>query len=396
MIRKANYLKDFRCIGGICQDNCCIGWSVEIDRKTFAAYGKFKDPMLKKLIREKIYENEEFYDEKVDFALVELEEDKRCPFLNGENLCRIQAKMGEAHLSNVCATYPRMTNEINGVLECSATISCPEIARLILGSRERLTFEEEEGEVPGRNIISISLETRSTGIIPSIQHLLELRNFTINVLQQREFLLSERIVFLGLFFRQIQSDMDTNKGKGVAEVIHRFQRKLNEGKLKKEIGNGEINRTLQFEVLMKISEQLNDSREIDSMEYLSFMREFKEGVGAGKEKQHKAERYEFAYANFYEPFMKNREDMLENYLVNYVFQSLFPACESINTFEAYEKLVHRYSLIQFYLVGIAGYRKGLEERTVIEFIQVFSKALEHNYQYFEKFSQYMNKATNKY
>ena len=33
-----SYYTAFRCIGGACGDNCCIGWEIEIDSKTLAAY----------------------------------------------------------------------------------------------------------------------------------------------------------------------------------------------------------------------------------------------------------------------------------------------------------------------------------------------------------------------
>ncbi len=29
------YLKEFKCIGGECEDSCCIGWDVDIDKFTF-------------------------------------------------------------------------------------------------------------------------------------------------------------------------------------------------------------------------------------------------------------------------------------------------------------------------------------------------------------------------
>lgn len=33
-----SYYTAFRCIGGACGDNCCIGWEIEIDARTLAAY----------------------------------------------------------------------------------------------------------------------------------------------------------------------------------------------------------------------------------------------------------------------------------------------------------------------------------------------------------------------
>ena len=37
-IRRPSYYKNFRCIGSVCTDNCCIGWEIDIDEDTLAFY----------------------------------------------------------------------------------------------------------------------------------------------------------------------------------------------------------------------------------------------------------------------------------------------------------------------------------------------------------------------
>ena len=29
------YFEEFKCIGGKCEDSCCIGWNIDIDKITF-------------------------------------------------------------------------------------------------------------------------------------------------------------------------------------------------------------------------------------------------------------------------------------------------------------------------------------------------------------------------
>lgn len=391
-IRKATYLNEFKCIGGSCEDNCCIGWNVEIDKETFAKYQKIKDPELAEIIKETIYINEDSYDVNVDYAIVELKGNKHCPFLNDSRLCKMQARLGEDYLSNVCATYPRLSNEINGVLEYSATISCPEVARLILGCREGLRFVETEESKNSRKIISVSVETGKSEI-SVVKYLLELRDFTIRVLQARECPLWERILILGLFFQEVQEDKDLKQGRNIQKIINRFDEESRKGEFKDKIANLKKDEAKQVEILKRITDQLTNSKEIDSQEYLCLIQEFLSGIGATEEAtvEQMQDNYNLSYNDFYLPFMQDKEYMLENYMVNYVFQSLFPAAESINPFEAYQKLVTRYGLIKYYLIGIGRCRNGLDERTVREFIQAFSKALEHNYLYFEKISDYMQK-----
>lgn len=35
-----DYFKQFKCIGGKCEDSCCIGWDIDVDEKTFRQYMK--------------------------------------------------------------------------------------------------------------------------------------------------------------------------------------------------------------------------------------------------------------------------------------------------------------------------------------------------------------------
>ncbi len=39
-VKAMSYIKSFNCIGGRCPDNCCIGWDVDIDKKTYHDYRK--------------------------------------------------------------------------------------------------------------------------------------------------------------------------------------------------------------------------------------------------------------------------------------------------------------------------------------------------------------------
>ena len=104
------YLKEFKCIGGICEDNCCIGWDVDIDKSTFKQYYKVQDKDMKKMFQKNVYNNNNYCYAEVDYGQVKLKDGKRCPFLDEGNYCIIHSKLGEEYLSNVCTYFPRITN----------------------------------------------------------------------------------------------------------------------------------------------------------------------------------------------------------------------------------------------------------------------------------------------
>ncbi|HAS73462.1 MAG TPA: hypothetical protein DCS67_04900, partial [Clostridiales bacterium UBA8960] len=141
-MKSPRYMLNFKCIGGDCEDNCCIGWDVDIDKETYIKYKNVTHPQMKRELDRYIKKNPASYDDKVDYAFAMLDANKHCTFLNADRLCMIHKHLGESFLSNVCGSFPRINNMIDGTLEQSATLSCPEIARLVLGSSSSMEILE--------------------------------------------------------------------------------------------------------------------------------------------------------------------------------------------------------------------------------------------------------------
>lgn len=392
-IRMPLCFKEFQCVGGSCEDNCCIGWDVEIDKTTYQLYQKVKDRELSQLFHDCIYKNPHSYDSNIDYALVELAENNRCSFLNEKHLCKIQAKLGHDYLSNVCATYPRYSNEINGVIEYSLNVSCPEAARLILTNRQGLSFLNEEKNTSPKMIINCTVNTNANGGNILLKHFIELREFTVSVLQNRDYNLWERILILGYVYKELQEIEDGTNVVPVSKLIDVFSKKIQIGDWKAELSSPAADNMLQCKLIKEITENLNNLKVIDSQNYISFVEECSMGLGitARSDSYSDGKAYQKAFDQYYRPFMKDHEYLLENYLVNYVFGGLFPAAESTEPFEAYMMLVIRYALIKYNLIGISAFRKGLTEKDCVRFIQVFSKAIEHHHTYLEGITSKMSK-----
>lgn len=92
-----DYYKEFTCIADKCEDTCCAGWKIVIDKKSLNKYkhvkGKFWFTMLKS----------------VDWirGIFRQDKEKRCAFLNDCNLCEMYANLGEKSLCKTCRLYPR-------------------------------------------------------------------------------------------------------------------------------------------------------------------------------------------------------------------------------------------------------------------------------------------------
>ena len=60
---------------------------------------------------------------------------------------------------------------------------------------------------------------------------------------------------------------------------------------------------------------------------------------------------------------------------------MFPFNEVLSFFDSYMMLIIRFSFIRFYLVGLYLNNREENDENIVEFIQVFSKTIEHHKSY---------------
>lgn len=384
------YMKGFQCIGKSCEDSCCIGWKVIIDNPTYKKYQGIKDLELSPLLKKYVTRNRS-NPTKENFAKIRMRQDNSCPFLNDEKLCSIQLKRGPGYLSNVCTMYPRTTNMIDGSLEFSGTISCPEIARLALLNTNLMEFDESYESVNIENIDIKNVDTKNNKLI-NMPHKFfwELRIFTISILQNRKFKVWERMIILGLFYKKLQDYIDNNKVDLIPDLIIYYSDFANQETIKESLSSIKTNQTIQVSLLKKLAEKKFLSG-VFSRRYIECFEAFLNGLQYTNDAnvEEITENYKKAYSDYYEPFMKEHEYILENYLVNYVFKKLFPFSGYNSVFESYMMLAIHYSLIKMHLIGMAAFYKGLTLELVIKLIQSLAKTIEHNQAYLDDIAKFM-------
>jgi lysine-N-methylase len=149
------YMTRFACIGGACEEHCCSGWDITVDKEhhreirramsaTEAGRAAF-DAGVKRV---------EHAREPGKFALFVLKEpDARCSFLAEDRLCSLQRDHGEKLLPDTCATFPRRPTVVGRRFEMSGSLSCPEVARLALLSPDAMELDDiDPTAVPRRTL----------------------------------------------------------------------------------------------------------------------------------------------------------------------------------------------------------------------------------------------------
>lgn len=383
-ILQPQYVGKFQCIGSACEDSCCIGWRVQIDKDTYQAFRHCADEQLRLQMDKKVTRNRTNANP-ANYAKIVLNSDGACPFIDEEKLCTIQRKIGEKFLSVTCTTYPRTCNTINGTAEKSLTMSCPEATRRALLNPNLMEFDELEEDIANRhnegvviNISDIKLAQRPQ------KYFWDLRIFIISLLQNRTYQLWQRLIVLGLFCNELTQMVSASEVHNIPKLIGTYTDRLEQDVVfRSELDSIPNQLTIQMELMKELADE-RIFKGVNSQRFLDCFGEFLNGIQYTTEatKEEIGARYAEAYDTYYKPFMQEHEYILENYLVNYVFKNLFPINGEKHIFDNYVLLIVHYAMIKMLLIGMAGFHKknfGIDH--VIMLIQTFAKVIEHNNAY---------------
>ena len=176
--RKPQYYDNFTCIADRCPATCCAGWQIVIDEKSLEKYNHVQGEFGIRLQKSIDWEEGVFH-----------QYNRRCAFLNKENLCDLYRELGAEGLCDTCRLYPRHVEEFEEVREFSLSLSCPVAAEMILGQKEPVHFLEEADE---------ALEEEDYEDFDSILYdwLEEAREVLFGILQNRKLSIATRMALI--------------------------------------------------------------------------------------------------------------------------------------------------------------------------------------------------------
>ena len=202
-----HYYKKFACVGGNCPDTCCAGWQIMIDPAALKKYRRVKGVLGNRLHNE------------IDWSEGAFRQyQKRCAFLNEENLCDLYIEGGGAKMfCKTCRMYPRHIEEFEGLREISLSLSCPEAAHLILGCQEPVRFlkAEDQKQEKTDEEFDFFLFTK----------LEDTRTLMFQILQNRNYPIRLRTAIVLALAHDLQERIDRNALFEVDALLERYQGK---------------------------------------------------------------------------------------------------------------------------------------------------------------------------
>lgn len=363
------YVSRFRCIGADCEDTCCSGWDISIDQKTFAAYtepAQAYPPALKKLFKNKL--RVEVSPSREKYAnTVNAPETNDCPFLQ-ERLCAIHRDIGEDKLSNTCFNFPRFTRDIQGSIEQSLTLSCPEAARQALLQAD--AFDFVEGAISVRPE-TIDVITEKWAL--SLHEMNEIRIFCFQLMRLEGLQTWEKLIILGAFCRELDRVIKEEKPPSVPDLLGNFQFVLESGEAIKMLSRVRPDHDFQAKLFHTIWKSRKD--QVRSSSRQQAQDAIAKALGADQDAL--PENYRRGLKNLPEA-LATTPYLLDHYVLNEMFREFFPFGTQ-SAYQNYLGIVFRFGTLRFMLAVTSTDALSLPDRdSLIKTVGVFCRIYQYD------------------
>lgn len=379
-----DYYKEFKCTADKCKDTCCAGWQIVVDEKSLAKYKKVCASHLLPIGKNADKDTSKFawkVFRSIDWngGTFRQDENKRCAFLDENNLCDMYKNLGEKSLCKTCKLYPRHIEEFEGLREISLSVSCPEVAKILMEKKEPVKFltYEKEGEEEFEDFD------------PFLFSILEdARKEMLKILQNRNLPIRERTLLVLGMAHDMQVRINRQEMFACSEVIEKYTR---------ESALEYVQEFLTDSMLLAQKRVALNKELFEKLSELELLRE------EWNEVLHETEAYLFSngasgyerVCNEFSNWKENHSDVeihLEQILVYFLF-TYFPG--AVYDGEVYAKVqmsVYCAWMIEnLWMARWLRNRKRLEFEEMTELLYRFSREVEHSDENLKQVEKWMEK-----
>ncbi len=371
-----DYYREFKCTADKCEDTCCAGWQIVIDDKALNKYKKVHGKFMGKMLCSVNWKDGTFRQDK----------EKRCAFLNENNLCDLYINLGEKSLCRTCKMYPRHIEEFEGAREITLSVSCPEVARILMERKTSVKFLEYEKESSADNEEYDDFDPFLFSVLQ------DARSEMIGILQNRDLPLSVRTLLVLGMAHDMQGRVNHQELFSCNEVINKYTGVKAEVFVKEFL---QKNEKCGKEVRLgkELFEKLYELEFLKEDWYV-LLRETELLLYGGKDKVSSKEDYQALCKEFREWADKNadREIHLEQLLVYFLF-TYFPG--AVYDGEIYAKVQMAvyctWMIEKLWTARWLRNEEDLELEEMIELVYRFSREIEHSDDNLKKVEKIMEK-----
>lgn len=353
-----DYYHEFCCIADRCEDTCCAGWQIMIDKKSLVKYKKVSGQFGKRLKRSIDWKEECFRQSK----------DKRCAFLSGENLCDLYTALGAKSLCKTCRNYPRHIEEFENVREITLSASCPEVARILLKKEEPVRFltYEKEGEEEFDSFDPFLYSVLADG-----------RDVMIEILQNRELELGVRVTLVWGLAHDMQRRINIGELFSCEELFERYKTERAVDFARTKMKGPEYSFSKKRFRMLHNLEKLRDDWEPYLYETENIL--FFKGKGE-YDKKHRE------FSEWLESRLSSWKVMLEQILVYFIFTYFCGAVYDGSIFAKIKlSVLSTFFIYELMLARWIKNEQMLDMEDVVDILYRYSREIEHSDENLKKF-----------
>ncbi len=366
------YYKNFHCIMGACQDNCCDdGWRIEFDKKDYLKLKHApKSPELQAMMEKGLFRlrGERLRDEM--YAEFRVTEDGRCCFHREDGLCQLQLSCGESCLPEVCRWFPRSSRYSPMALEYSLSPACEGVLALLWDLPQGIEFLEEPLPEKKRRFYKPDNAMQA--------RFAEIRSLCVDVLQERSLRLPQRLLLLGFLLQKL-GELDWETGAGVDGWLAQGEAALHDADLAGELGKLPGNRQMflsqNHRVMFSIIMETTGKKEAIVRQLWSAVTTL-EGTGPEKVFIYNLDRYQELEEKL-NGLPGLGEYFFENLMVAVAFYGMFPKLNSPDElWKSYVNLCNIYSLYRY--AAVCGCAEEVSRERLFRSLVSVSREMLHN------------------
>ncbi|MCM1055784.1 MAG: flagellin lysine-N-methylase [Bacteroides sp.] len=320
---KFAYYDEFKCTGGECPDSCCkVSWHIRLTKREYLDYKKMD---LKPEFREKAdkcIKRVKNMDEN-QYAEI-LHTDKGCSFLTEDGLCGLQKELGEKALGYVCRTFPRFYIPVGDeTVTMSCTNNCYHVNELLINHPEGLEIVESEYHGNGKQIYGSFAINKDWNGYPYYWDIL---NAEVDILQNRSFTVSERLLILGYFCKKTDEYIADNQADKIPTLASMILDNALCGKIADSLTpnkSDDISSTRSMDIFLKMYIRISGA---DFPDILKLFDKVKARLNFNYQTRETGQTdFTFSYERYkelceiYRKIESERPYIIENLLVNQVF-----------------------------------------------------------------------------
>lgn len=365
-----SYYENFECIGDKCKDNCCIGWRVVIDKTSYLKYEQIKDEFGNKLNSRIKRITNSLNDE--EYGEIILDNNMRCPLLNGDNLCDLYINKGPDYLCHVCTTYPRVVTLYGDVAERNLTLSCPSVAQILVDQNEKIDFIMNDEIKYNKNECMINISEQHKEFYNLAW---ESRSLSIDVAQFDEIPIWKRLVIVKMIGDRVQRRIDKSEVDNIDTFIYGLKNELISEKLISSLDDMEkLNSIAKIKLVLMIFE-IGKKYRMGNKKLNEIADDINILLNNSKDIENKLD-YKEEQFNIY---FKNREYILENYIAYNLYNVYMKCLINKNLDIEIFQLIISYSMIKVLLFAMWNKNhKKLTDDQIVEVLYSLSREMEHS------------------